>query len=118
MRTSKVIEKILREDPVARDSDRRLILAVWEHYGLVLTREQRAKFMDTPSTESIRRTRQKFQEHGMYLASERINEARYKKFKNVRANINSAEPDEVLDSVPAHPGKQTKMFGEDNRGIR
>lgn len=71
------VERILREYPQTRSDDRKLMLKVWESYGLYLSESQQQKFMghNIPSTETIRRTRQRLQEQGLYTPSlTKINE--------------------------------------------
>ena len=86
MRTIDHVKQILSNHPETRDSDRKLILKVWQAEGLELTPEQRAKFMDCSSPETIRRIRQKLQEYNYYPASKQVNEQRFKKFKEARSN--------------------------------
>lgn len=59
--------RLLSQNEIYRSKDRELILAIWEQEGLVLTEEQKRKFLKVSSPESIRRTRQKIQERGQYL---------------------------------------------------
>ena len=71
----KIVERVLKMYPQTRSSDRLLILKVWEMQGFGASETQK-KFLLTKatSTESIRRTRQKFQQHGKYEASEEVDE--------------------------------------------
>lgn len=70
IRTKPLVERVLQEDALSRDDDMRLIISVWHLQGLRLTHEQIELLKNTVSSpESIRRTRQKFQESGKYLGS-------------------------------------------------
>ena len=85
MRIKEQVESILKYDPASRNSDKRLLVVYMQKAGMNLTPEQIEKFKDLPSTETIRRIRQKLQEQGKYPAKEEINEARYEKFKEYRS---------------------------------
>jgi hypothetical protein len=85
MRTAELVEKALKTYPITRSSDRHLIAAVWylqdskwNDYG----KEFLLKEAIMP--ESITRHRRKLQEQGLYRATERVEEERYSKFKEVR----------------------------------
>jgi hypothetical protein len=95
MRVNKLIEQILTTDMQSRDSDRRLMLIVWHKLGLVLTPEQRELFMILPSTETIRRVRQKLQETGKYPAQAHVKHERYMKYLVMQQNIPQAKPERV-----------------------
>lgn len=84
MRLNLIVERLLANSQIYRDSDKHLILAVWRNEGLNLSPEQQTAFMHCSSPESIRRTRQKLQEGGRYAASEPVQEKRYLKFKQHR----------------------------------
>ncbi len=86
------VEKILRDYPQTRSSDKLLLLYVWHNMGLILTEKQMEKFMDMPSTETIRRIRQKIQENGQYLATDRIRRERHIKSLEVQQNEPTAQP--------------------------
>lgn len=76
-----IVKKVLAEKPETRSSDKKLIWEVLKELGFVkflgeysITYES---FMDAPSFETIRRTRQKFQEDGTEFQAT----ARVKKFR-------------------------------------
>lgn len=79
------VEEILKHSQEARNSDKELILRVWHACGLILDEKQREIYRKIPHAESIRRTRQKFQEEGKYLADKQIIEAREENRKNMVA---------------------------------
>ena len=99
MKLNNTIEHVLTNYPEARDSDRYLILKVWEAYGLYLSESQKDKFMGCPSTESIRRTRQKLQERGKYKASERVSRHRRIKSYVVQQNAPIASPEHLGEII-------------------
>jgi len=87
------VEKVLSNSKEARNSDKELILQVWEACGLVLDEKQREIWKKLPSSESIRRTRQKFQEEGKYTADHEVIKAREENRKNMEAeNIRKRLP--------------------------
>jgi hypothetical protein len=69
------VEAILQKYQAARNSDRFLIVALLkEYYHVNLITDMLDP--NIPSTETIRRTRQRLQEEGRYLASEEVEQAR------------------------------------------
>ena len=85
MQSRKLVERALRELPQTRGSDRHLIVAVW-HFQNPQWRLDPAKWVlrEAIMPETITRHRRKFQEQGLYLPEEKIVEARYSKYKEVR----------------------------------
>ena len=82
-----LVEKILQENPAARNSDKKLILEVWKYQGLELTPEQQEKFMRVFSPESIRRNRQKIQAEGKYKPEEKVAKFRASEQRAVREEV-------------------------------
>ena len=82
---NRLVEKALSELPITRGSDRHLIVAVW-HYQNPQWRLDPAKWVlgQAIMPGTITRIRRKLQEQGLYLPEEKIVEARYKKFGEVR----------------------------------
>jgi hypothetical protein len=95
MTTSKIIEQTLRDNPGTRNSDRKLILEVWRRQGFELTAYQEEMFWRVGSAESIRRTRQKLQEKGLFLATEPIQKERARRGLKTRAIIVNVEPERL-----------------------
>lgn len=95
MRVSDLVEQILIDIPQTRSDDRYLLLKVWERCGLILDPVQQTKFMDVPSSETIRRIRQKIQESGRYPADETIRKHRKFKSMQVQQRITQTRPDQV-----------------------
>lgn len=103
------VEKVLQRSPDARADDKVLILQVFEDLGLTLTPAQQKVFHDLPSTESIRRIRQKFQENGQYKAPERVTKFRQHKSHVVQQNAPTATPQHLGDLLDNTYLKQTKL---------
>lgn len=95
MNVTQRVEAILRASEDARNSDTDLIVIYMQKSGMNLTEDQIAKFKRMPSTETIRRIRQKLQEQGKYPASDAVNERRYSKFKEMRGSAGIATPKET-----------------------
>ena len=80
-----LVKELLTDYPELRDSDKKLIWKVWFNLGLVVFGDQPMfirfdNFMKAPSTESIRRCRQKIQEHFPELrGSKAVQKARAEK---------------------------------------
>lgn len=102
MKTTQLIEQVLSRNYAARGDDKELILSVWSQLGFDLTPAQEQKFLELPSTETIRRVRQKLQENGKYLPSKAVQEFRESKSQVIQQNAPSASPEhveEVLDNA-------------------
>lgn len=56
-----VVEEVLTDDPTARIDNRRLVLEVWDRYGLHLSPKQWELLKRLPQPETIRRHRAKIQ---------------------------------------------------------
>lgn len=97
MKTHLIVEAILRRDPDTRNSDKKLNLATFEALGLGLSETQKAKFMKLPSTETIRRIRQKLQAEGKYLATDRVRRERRVKSMIVQQNEPIAKSERLED---------------------
>lgn len=94
MRLLPIIEDILRNNPKARDSDSELNIHVMQRLGCNLTNSQIDKLRDI-NFESIRRTRQKLQEQGKYLPSDRVGKQRRLKSMIVQQNAPTAKPERI-----------------------
>lgn len=71
-----IVKSVLRDNKETRNSDKKLILEVFKIQGLHLTEEQERMFMKCASPESIRRSRQRVQELGLYTSYEPVKQAR------------------------------------------
>lgn len=86
-----LIEKALQEWPETRNSDKKLILAVWYLQDPDYESNFRHFFQNKAiSPETIRRTRQKLQQDGKYRADEEVEEQRYSLFKMGRATAGTS----------------------------
>lgn len=94
-----IVELVLQENPESRDSDKKCLIQVWERLGLYLSKAQQDKFMGIASPETIRRTRQKIQESGRWLASDKVYEQRKFKALRVQQMIAKTKADKVDDLV-------------------
>lgn len=83
------VESVLGTHMQARSNDKKLILEVWKKEGLPINWEFEQAFLgrDVSSPESVRRTRQKLQESGQYLAPKPVREARAKLEQETRQEM-------------------------------
>lgn len=83
-----LVENVLRDTPIARASDMKLIVEVWKKQGLKLDEEQE-KFLlgQCSNPESIRRLRQKFHEEEFYLPSSAIQQERRDEEEKIRIHF-------------------------------
>lgn len=82
MNTLQRVESILEHLPATRNSDKRLLLTYWEKQGLLLTDEQKRKFMNLTTAESITRARRKLKRK--YPATKEVDDKRYDLFQRFR----------------------------------
>jgi len=112
MRVSYLIEDVLKENVGARSSDKELYIAVWERLGFYLSETQKAKFRDLPSTETIRRVRQKLQEQGFYQATDGVRRSRNFKSLEVQQRMPKTRPEKVeplLENFTKEPTQSTLL---------
>lgn len=85
MQISSVVERALSTWPATRDSDRKLIIAVWWLQDNNYQDNFKEFFLHKAyMPESITRCRRKLQESGKYRANKQAEEDRYNKFKDMR----------------------------------
>lgn len=120
MTTTERIKNILRASHAARNDHFELWLIYARKSGLSLSDEQLRVIERMPAFETIRRTCQKIQREGReyeevhhgqkspYTADLKTNDARFEKFKQVRQNIQSEDPEKLLESQ----GYKILPFGE------
>lgn len=89
MAITKLIEQLLMKYPKCRDSDKELIIGILQMRGANLTDHQREVIRGI-SFESIRRTRQKLQEDGLYLPSPEVGKQRRLKSMIIQQNAPTA----------------------------
>lgn len=81
-------EQALKMFPETRDNDLLLMLKVWDREGFNLSDRQKEKFLSgLTKPESIRRTRQKLQQQGLYPANQEVDDARFDKFVEMKNNM-------------------------------
>lgn len=105
MKIAETIKRILKDYPETRSSDKELQIILMQESGMMLTPIQIEKFKDMPSFESIRRTRQKIQEDGLYVATDRVRRARRFKSYEVQQRITQTP----IEKVP----NLLSIFGDD-----
>lgn len=66
------VEQLLKMKPHLRNSDRHLIEEYMRIFHSITTFKEYANSKDCPTTETIRRTRQKIQALGLYPATEEV----------------------------------------------
>lgn len=98
MKIQEQVQNILKVSRKARNSDKILLLIYMKKAGMELTPKQENKFLELPSFETIRRTRQMIQERGDYLPDEKVTEERFKKYQEVKNNINYESPEKLLEA--------------------
>lgn len=99
MTTTDRIRSILRVSHKSRNSDLELWIIFAQKSGMNLSQYQIDKLRLMPSFETIRRTRQKIQEQGDLRADPEVEERRYEKFKQVRGEIGSSQPESVEEQL-------------------
>ncbi len=85
MRINDKVEHLLRQSQDNRDSDKKLLLGVWEIEGLTLSDTQKQLFMDKcTSAETITRARRALKDK--YPASEAVDNQRFEKYLDHKYN--------------------------------
>lgn len=95
MRVSDEVEEILKEMPSARNSDRVLFLEYMQRNGMNLSLAQQERFWSLAMPETVRRVRQKLQEQGKYVATDKVLKERFRKSLIVQQNIPKTKPENV-----------------------
>ena len=98
MNISQRVENILKVSKQARNSDKELLVIYMQKSGMELTPEQVAIFKEMPSTETVRRIRQKLQEQGKYPADEAVDNARFEKYQAMKYGDREADPEKYLEA--------------------
>lgn len=98
MKILEQVENIMKFSHAARNSDKELLVIYMQKFGLDLTPRQVELFKKMPSVETIRRSRQIIQEQGKYPADPAVDEARFKKYQEVKYNIKQEEPEKLLEA--------------------
>jgi len=91
------VERALTAWPDTRNSDKKLILAVWWLQDNDYESHFRRFFKDKAiMPDTITRCRRKLQENGKYLASETVSDRRFEKFNAVREAAPSPEAKYIM----------------------
>ena len=90
------IRKLYTIYPELISSDRKLILTQWEREGFFLTDEQKRKFMDITSADSITRAGRTLREKEGFKATPEVEEQRFKKFEEAHYSAGESITDEPL----------------------
>jgi hypothetical protein len=78
-----VVETLLDRDPSLRNSDKKLLIRVWDYQGLKLNQSQIRTFIeDCSPAETITRIRRKLKVQ--YPPSKEVEQARFEKFTEFR----------------------------------
>lgn len=100
-RTGLLVREVLIESEEARNWDNILIAGVLEKMGFTMTLEQYIIFINA-NFESIRRTRQKFQEQGMFVATDGVIKQRRAKANQMQQVMPNTKPERVSEIVEDH----------------
>lgn len=76
------VERFMKRNQKYRNSDKELLLAVWEEEDLYLSETQRKAFMAATPAESITRARRDLK--SKYPASKEVDDRRYELFQQER----------------------------------
>jgi len=111
-RTYNLILRLLQENPIYRDDDRKLMWAVWKIEGYISPTNTLSygSYLSTTctSTETIRRTRQKIQEqHKDLQASNPVRRLRKRKEMTKGTFIFTAVTDPITNEVISYRKEQT-----------
>ena len=117
MKLYDLIKQLLTDHEYLRDSDKKLIWRVWGElgyrnagYGEMLTCIFEDDFMRAPSTESIRRCRQKIQEkHPELRGSEKVRKARAEKAEEKGTWVYRESYEEMKKQVEHFEKHQLKL---------
>lgn len=78
------VERLLESKQEYRDSDKKLLLTIWEEEGLILTAHQKFMFMGCTPAGSITRARRFLR--AKYPASAKVEEARFERMEEEQAD--------------------------------
>lgn len=82
----KILNKV-KEYPKASSDDKLLISLIWKDEGWENSDGLYENLQKVSSPETIRRTRQKLTEEGLIKPTEKVQEERYKEFKQARFDV-------------------------------
>lgn len=108
MKTAELVEKVLKEHPKARDSDKALIAFCLQELGFRFTQRQLDVFIEL-SFESLTRCRRKLQEEGKYSPSPEVAKQRRLKGYEVQQTAPSASPQQLADRIETPWGAKPRQ---------
>lgn len=97
MKVSRIVAKVLGEDPRARDDDKWLIVRVLREMGFKIYVEY-GEMPNMPSWETITRCRRKYQELGQFKASAACQRNRKQREDDVKEAMETWTEDEDINS--------------------
>lgn len=109
MRLKDRIRKLYTIYPELISSDKRLTLAQWEREGFFLTDEQKRKFMDVTSSDSITRAGRTLREKEGFKATPEVEQARYEKFEEAHYSGGESIVDEPVPEMPQFEGTMEQL---------
>lgn len=83
----KQIISLCKQSSRYANDDLALMAAIWDREGWDKERSLYDNLRSVTNPETIRRTRQKLQEEGLIPKREKVNNARYKEFKQAKLNL-------------------------------
>ncbi len=81
-----LVQEVLGENPRTRNSDKLLMIKVWEkQLGKIMHPQLVRFFLDEAiNPETITRTRRKLQQNGLYKANKEVEDQRYQNFVDAK----------------------------------
>lgn len=96
-RLGRIVKLVMKTYPNTRNNDHDLIIGVYYALGFEMTPEQREKFRNLPTPETVTRLRRKIQEKGEYLPAEAVGKFRRHKSLVVQQNAPTASVERLED---------------------
>lgn len=94
---TRIVRQVMKTYPNTRNNDHDLIIGVYYALGFQMTAEQRKKFHELPTPETVTRLRRKLQEKGEYLPAEAVRKFRRHKSLEVQQNAPTASAERLED---------------------
>jgi hypothetical protein len=102
----KIIKKDIKEeilclyklDKTVVEDDKRLMANIWHRYGWDQSQDLLTNLKKMPSSETIRRTRQKLHQDGLIEYSEGVEERRYEASKEVTEELGTSPMPKIMGS--------------------
>lgn len=102
----KIVKKDIKEeilylyklDKTVVEDDKRLMANIWHRYGWDQSQDLLTNLKKMPSSETIRRTRQKLHQDGLIEYSESVEERRYEASKEVTEELGTSPMPKIIGS--------------------